>query len=64
MNIEQLTAILKFIPDGKTTLPTELVIDKMGGSLIVNIRLKLNKNDLTNGSVKSIVCNNEIEQHP
>ena len=39
---EIIVSLLTLLPNGKTIIPIELVIDKMGTSTILSIRIKLN----------------------
>ena len=47
MKNDILINLLNILPNGKTTLPVELIIDKMGSSTVLNMRIKLNAKPLT-----------------
>ncbi len=47
-----LTAFLKALPNGKNTVPIELVVNKMGSSLELNLKIRL----LLGQDGKQVVC--------
>jgi hypothetical protein len=36
--------VIRNLPDGKTIIPAELIINKMGSNLVVDLRITINTN--------------------
>ena len=49
-----LLALLSGLPDGKTSMPLNLTIDKMGSSVIINIKIILHEKSIESDSVFSV----------
>jgi len=41
MKLDQLLKVIKVLPDGKTILPVEIIIDKLDRDIVITIRMKL-----------------------